>query len=132
MARSLLILANDAIRERAIKWIKGAPDKTRVEFREPKRSLEQNAKMWSMLTDIATQKEHFGRRYTPDEWKVLMMHALGQEVRFIPSLDGASFIPLGHRSSDLGKAEMSELIEMMHAWGAQNGVVFHESSDDPS
>ena len=33
MSRALLILANDAIRERAIVWIKGAPVGTRVDVR---------------------------------------------------------------------------------------------------
>jgi hypothetical protein len=79
-----------------------------------------------MLTDVATQKEHVGRKYAPDQWKVLFMHACGREVQFIPSLDNATFIPWGQSSSDLSKAEMTELIEFIHAWGAEHGVVFHD------
>ena len=40
--------------------------------------------------------------------------------------EGESFIPIGQSSSDLSKEEMSDLIELMLSWGAQNGVVFHD------
>ena len=127
MSRAVLILANDAIRERAIKWIKGAPDRTRVEFKEPKRTTDQNAKMWAMLSDIARQKEHTGRKYTTEDWKCLFMHALGQELRFVPSLDMKTFLPLGFRSSELSVQEMRDLIELMYAYGAEHNVKW---SDD--
>jgi hypothetical protein len=79
-----------------------------------------------MLTDVATQKEHAGRKYDPSQWKVLFMHACGREVQFIPSLDNATFIPWGQSSSDLSKVEMTELIEFIFAWGSEHGVVFHD------
>jgi hypothetical protein len=126
MARALLILANDAIRAKATRWIAGLPVGTRVEFKEPRRTLDQNNRMWAMLTDIATQKEHCGRRYSADDWKVIFLHALGRETRFVPALDGHGFVPLGQSSSDLSKAEMSEMIEMLACWGAENGVIFHD------
>lgn len=130
MSRALLILNSAFVRKRAIDWILKAPSGTRVEFKAQKRTCEQNSKMWAMLTDIAQQKEHFGRRYTPDQWKVLMMHACGREVQFIPSLDGSTFIPWGQSSSDLSKAEMTDLIEWMIVWGAQNGVKFADDQTE--
>jgi hypothetical protein len=126
MSRAVLILANDEVRNRATDWCKRAPAGTRVEFKGPKRSLEQSAKMWAMLTDIATQKLHHGRRFPAETWKVLFMDALGREVEWVPSLDGQQAIPIGHHSSDLSKEEMSELIECIAAWGAEHGVVFHD------
>ena len=126
MSRALLVLANDDIRSRAIRWVKAAPTGTRLEFKETKRTLPQNDRMWAMLTDISTQKSHYGNRYPPGIWKCLMMHACGHEVQFIPSLDCAEIIPMGYHSSDLGVSEMSELIEFMFSWGTQNNVVFHE------
>ena len=128
MSRALLILG-PTTRERAHHWIGIAPDGTRLEFKQPKRSLDQNAKLWATLTDVARQKEHCGRRYSPNDWKCLFMHAIGREQRFIPSLDEKSFLPLGLSSSDLSKAEMSELIEFILAWGAQNGVVFSDETE---
>ena len=133
MSRALLVLHDDVIRARAIDWIKRAAKDTRVEFRGPRRTLDQNALMWAMLTDISRQREHCGRRYSPDQWKILMLHACGREVQFIPALDGSTFIPWGQSSSDLSKQEMSDLIEFMRSWGAQNGVRFSDearSSDD--
>lgn len=126
MARALLTMRELADREKAARWVMAAPVGTRVEFKAPKRSLPQNDRMWAMLTDIAEQKEHAGRKYKPDQWKVLFMHACGREVQFIPALDNGTFIPWGQSSSDLSKQEMTDLIEFMLAWGAENGVVFHD------
>ena len=129
MSRALLVLSNDAMKQRAIAWIRQAPWNTRIELKAPKRTLPQNDKLWASLTDVATQKDHSGRRYTTDQWKVIFMHACGREVQFLPSLDGSTFIPWGSSSSDLSKDEMSDLLEFILSWGAQNGVVFHEARE---
>jgi NinB protein len=129
MSRALVTLKSPSDRERVARWAAGCAQGTRVEFKAPKRSLPQNDRMWAMLTDIAHQKEHSGRKYTPDQWKVLFMHACGREVQFIPALDGSTFIPWGQSSSDLSKAEMTDLIEFMFAWGAENGVVFQDDAE---
>jgi hypothetical protein len=129
MSRALLVLSNNDVRARAISWVQKAPAGTRVEFKQQKRTTEQNDRMWAMLTDIARQKQHCGRKYTPDEWKCLFMNACGRETQFVPTLDGSGFFPLGYRSSDLSKQEMSDLIEFMLAWGAENGVVFHDQQE---
>ena len=126
MSRALLVIRSAVERERASRWVAQAPYGTRIEFKAVKRSTDQNAKMWAMLTDIATQKHHQNRKYTTDQWKAIFMHACGQEVEFLPSLDGSTFIPYGNRSSDLSKAEMSDLIECMTAWGATNDVVWSD------
>lgn len=132
MSRHLLVLHSAADRARATRYLAQAPAGTRVEFKAAKRSLAQNDRLWAMLTDIAAQKEHGGRKYTPDQWKALFMHACGREMQFVPTLDGTSFMPLGYRSSELSKAEMSELIEFMAAWGAENGVTFHDQAQAES
>lgn len=129
MSRAQLVLGSPRDRDRAIAWIRNAPPRTRVEFKAEKRTLPQNDRMWAMLTDISVQKEHAGRRYTPDQWKVLFMHACGREVQFIPALDKTTFIPWGQSSSDLSKDEMSELIEFLFAWGAENGVVWSDPAE---
>lgn len=126
MTRYLVVLNTELERARAIGFIRQAPAGTRVELRAAKRSLPQNDRMWAMLSDIATQKEHAGRKYTPDQWKVIFMAACGREVQFIPGLDGKTFIPWGQSSSDLSKQEMTDLIEFMLSWGAENGVAFHD------
>lgn len=129
MGRALLILQTDSDRHKVANWAHTAPAGTRVTFQRAKRSLPQNDRMWAMLTDVAEQTTHIGKRYTPDQWKVLFMHACGREVQFLPALDGSTFIPWGQSSSDLSKDEMSELIDFIAAWGAQHGVVFHDPQE---
>jgi hypothetical protein len=126
MSRALVVIRSSSDRERIARWARQAPAGTRVEFKQERRSLPQNDRMWAMLTDVSTQKKHCGRRYTPDQWKVLFMHACGREVQFIPALDKSTFIPWGQSSSDLSKAEMSNLIDFISAWGAENGVTFDD------
>jgi hypothetical protein len=128
MSRALVILDSPQSRAKAAGWVMKAPHGTRCEFKASKRTLPQNDLMWSLLTEVAQQKEHAGRRYTPDRWKVLFMHACGREVQFIPALDGSTFIPWGQSSSDLSKQEMTDLIEFILSWGAQNGVVFSDET----
>jgi hypothetical protein len=125
VSRHLLTLHTATDRVRAAAYVEKAPPGTRVEFKASKRTLPQNDRMWAMLTDIAQQKKHCDRKYTPDQWKVIFLHALGREAEFVPSLDEKTFIPLTS-SSDLSKSEMSDMIEMMMAWGTQNGVTFHD------
>jgi hypothetical protein len=129
MSRALITLAGPASRGHAQRLIERAPHGTRVELKGPRRSNDQNALMWALLTDVARQKEHAGRKYTVDQWKAIFMHACGREVQFLPSLDGATFIPWGNSSSDLSKAEMTDLLEFILAWGTENGVQF---SDRPT
>jgi len=130
MSRALIVIRSKAERERVARWAAQAPFGTRVEFKGEKRTIPQNDRMWAMLTDVATQKDHNGRKYTPDQWKVIFMHACGREVQFIPSLDGSTFIPWGQSSSDLSKQEIGDLMEFMSAWGAEHGVVFHEAKSE--
>jgi hypothetical protein len=129
MTRYFFTLNSIQDRARVSNAVARAPHGTRVEIKADKRTLPQNERMWAMLTDIATQKEHNGRKYTPDQWKVLFMHACGRETQFIPALDGAGFIPWGQSSSDLSKKEMTDLIEFMLSWGAEHGVTFNDAED---
>ena len=129
MSRALIIIRNDEDRLRAAAWARKAPHGCRIEFKEAKRSGEQNALMWAMLTDVAAQKLHHGRTYDAVEWKYIFMHALGREVQFIPSLDGKTFLPFGQSTSDLSRAEMTALIDFIDAWAAQNGIKLRQHQE---
>jgi len=126
MSRLFFVLRNDRIRENAINEIREAKDDSRVEIKAPVRSLDQNSKMWAMLTDISQQLELKGEKYPPEDWKTLILHEMGKETRFIPSLDGHGFVPLGVSSSKLSKQEMSDLIEYIYALGSQQNVIWSE------
>lgn len=120
----VVTLNSPSDREKVSRWAAGCVKGTRVEFRGPRRSTDQNSLLWGILSDVAEQKEHGGRKYDSGTWKVIFMSALGCELQFVPSLDGNSFLPLGHRSSKLSKAEMTDLIESIIQWGTENGVRF--------
>lgn len=122
MSRYLLTLNSNADRLKAVRLIEAAPRGARVEVKAVKRSLPQNDLMWSMLSDIAQVLPWHGVKLTPDEWKLLFLDALNREVRIVKNLDGNGFVNLGRRSSDLSKDEMSQLIELIKAFAANNGV----------
>ena len=88
------------------------------------RSLAQNSRLWAMLTDISRQVDWYGNKLTPEEWKDVFSAALKKQ-KVVPGLDGG-FVVCGQRTSRMTKAEMSELQELMAAFGAERGVVFHD------
>lgn len=123
MSRPIVILNTKANRATAANWCMNAPEGTQVEFRERLRTDDQNRKMWASLTDLARQRPfHNGVKMNPDTYKAMLMHALGHETRFIPTMDGDGVFPLGFRSSRLTVPEMSDLIELLNAFAAREGV----------
>jgi hypothetical protein len=126
VTKRLLILANDAVKERAIRWVRNSPIGTRLWFMQEKRSTEQSDKMWAMLGDIAATQLHFGRKYDSETWKCIFLNAMGREVKFIPTLDGQSVFPLQYKSSELSKREMMDLITFIQAWADENNVELRE------
>ncbi len=121
MTRATIILRKQEDREKAARWARGVPDGTRVEFKEIKRTLPQNDRMWSMLTEIALQARHYGERLTTNEWKILFLDLLSRECRTVRSLDGVGWVPL-RRSSDLSKEEMSNLMILIEHYAAVNNI----------
>lgn len=126
MARHILILANEAVRERALHWVRKAPLGYRIWFAEPKRTTEQNDKMWAMLSEISAQAKLHGAKQSPENWKAVFMKSLGHQVEFLPTLEGDVFFPVGMKSSKLSVREMADLISLIQAWGDQNGVRFND------
>jgi NinB protein len=119
-----LVLGRADIREKAVRWINALPPGTRVTFEEPRRSTEQNSRLWAMLTEVSEQLKPNGVRYTPDQWKAIFLHAMGFPMQFLPSLDGTSFIPYANRSSKLSVQQMCDLQTFIEAEALQRGVVF--------
>ena len=120
MSGETVILVSDRQRAFAKRLIDGALPDSVVTIREPGRTLDQNAMMWAMLSDIS-RAQPGGRVGTPDTWKGLVMHACGFAVQFEIGLNGQPF-PTGYKTSRLSKREMSMLIEWMFAYGAEHGI----------
>jgi hypothetical protein len=133
MSRALLTLRSKSEREQAIQWVQKAPTGSRVEFKGPARSVDQNSRFWAMLTDCAVQGRINDRRFNTDQWKTMFMTAFaeerGIEIKHLPALNRAGMIPCGRSSSDLSVGEMSELMEWIAAWGAENGIKFHDQEE---
>lgn len=109
-------------RDLAHKLVAAAPVGAVMTISPAKRTTDQNSRFWAMLSDISRAKPE-GRVHTPEAWKALFMHALGHSVRFEMGLNGEPF-PVGFRSSQLTKSQMSDLMEFMSAWAAERGVIF--------
>jgi NinB protein len=128
MSRAAIVIKHKEDRERAAKWAMEAPYDTRIEFRLTRRSLPQNAKLWAMLSEFSRQLPWHGLRLSPNDWKLIFLDALKRELRAVPNLDGTGFVNLGRSSSNLTKAEMTELIELMSAFGTMHNITFHDGA----
>ena len=115
-----VILVGDKQRDFAHKLVAQAPLGYVVSVKPQRRTNEQNDLMWALLTELSKAKPN-GREHTPEVWKLLVMHACGHACQFEIGLNGQPF-PSGFRSSQLTKAEMSDLIEWIYQFAAEAGV----------
>lgn len=118
-------LVHETARKGAAQECLSAPDGWVVTVSEPTRSLEQNAALWAMLSDIAGQIEWHGIKLTAEEWKDLLSAGLVKS-RVVPNIEGTGFVILGQRTSKMTKGEFSDLLELISAFGAERGVVWSD------
>jgi hypothetical protein len=91
-----------------------------VEAKRETRSLEQNARLWALLTDVSKQVDWYGHKLTPEEWKDVFTAALKKE-KVVPGINGG-FVVLGQSTSKMSIAEMVELQTLIEAFGADKDV----------
>lgn len=100
-----------------------------MEVLDPPRTLDQNAKMWAMLTDISKQVAWpvNGKlsKLESDDWKDIFSAELRKEQRVAQGLSGG-FVLLGAHTHKMKKRELSDLIEIIYAFGAERGVKWSE------
>jgi len=94
-----------------------------IELKPETRSLEQNARLWAMLTDISQQVDWYGKKLSPEDWKHVFSSSL-RKLDVVPNLDGTGFVALGLSTSKMTRAEMSDMQTLMEAFGAGKGVKF--------
>jgi hypothetical protein len=94
------------------------------------RSLLQNRRLWAMLTDISNQVDWYGNKLTPDEWKMVFSAALKNQ-KVVPGIE-SGFVVLSQSTSKMTISEMSDLMELMSAFGANHEVVFRDNLENDS
>jgi hypothetical protein len=121
-----VVISSERTKREAMEIIQRIPVDGRysVTFREhaSKRNLEQNAKMWALLSDISKQVDWYGQKLTPENWKDVFTAAL-KRSKVVPGIDGG-FVVIGAHTSNMSIKLMSELIELMTAFGTEHGVKF--------
>ena len=124
--------AHQALTANAWPWIKSmlaAGYRLTVEIKPETRSTEQNALMWAMLGEIATQVDWYGQKLDSTDWKHILTASLKKQ-RAVPGLDGG-FVILGLSTSKMTVADMAELITLAEAFGASKGVKFSDDARVP-
>lgn len=115
-------------------WIKAmtmAGNRLVLDVRRETRTLEQNSILWSILTDLSQQCEWAvdGQmvKLPPEDVKHILTAGLKRHQRMARGIDGGLVI-LGQSTSRMTVAEVSELIELGHAVGADRGVKWSRTS----
>lgn len=94
-----------------------------------RRTLDQNAKLWAMLGDIARQVEWpvngVMQKLDSEDWKALMTAAARQEIRMAQGINGG-VVMLGESTKRMTVAELGDVIECMYVFGAEKGVIWSE------
>jgi len=121
------MLVHPQARANAVHAVQASPVGYAVIIRPPTRSLDQNAKLWAALTDVSRQVVWHGRKLDPESWKHVFTAALAKQD-VVPGIDGG-FVVLGKSTSNMDKGEMAELIELITAFGVQQGVVFGDGHE---
>ncbi|WP_289105072.1 recombination protein NinB [Halomonas sp. H10-59] len=91
-------------------------------LRRPKnqRSLDQNRRLWAVLSDVSRQVEWYGRYLSKDAWKDIFSAALERQD-VVPGLEGG-FVMIGGRTSKMTKQRFADLLTLIDAFGADHGV----------
>ena len=126
--RAIFRMVHPTARINAIAAVRAAPEGYVVEVKPPTRSLEQNARLWAMLTDVSEQVDWYGRKLSPEDWKDVFSASL-KKARVVPTIDGDGFVPLGMRTSQMTKREFGDLMELIDAFAAERGVIFTEQRE---
>ena len=121
MTADFFVLRNDQVRARAAARCHSAETGTAVRFQPSTRSLEQNAKMWAMLQDLADQVpwpvDGVEQKLTKEEWKAITTAGLRKTQRVAHGIEGG-FVLLGESTSKMTVGEMRELVDFIDYFGS--------------
>jgi hypothetical protein len=105
-----------------------------VVVQDAKRSLPQNSRLWAMLTDVSRQVDWMVdgelRKITTEDWKAIFTAALSGQNRMARGLDGG-VVMLGTSTSKMSKATMTELQDLIQAFGDERGIQWSDYAEEP-
>jgi hypothetical protein len=127
LARATIIIRGPADRSLIAKWAANVAEGTIVEFKSARRSVDQNALLWARLGEISRGVVWYGQKLSAEDWKDVLTASL-RKARVVPGLDAGSFVPLGMRTSDMTKEEMTALLDLIDAFAAEQGITFEEAA----
>jgi hypothetical protein len=125
----VFVLSHQQARQNALIAVAEAPEGYEVRISEKRRSLDQNAHLWAVLTDISQQVEWHGQFLSPEDWKHILTAGLKREQRMAPGINGG-WVVLGLSTSKMTKSEFSDLLELAYAFGSEKGVHFELSQQE--
>ncbi len=96
-----------------------------VTIKEATRKVIQNDKMWAMLADISKQVEWYGQHLSSEEWKDVLSASLFDEI-MVPAVNSRKMVLLGRSTSKFSVSKMTDMIEFMYAFGAEQQVRWSE------
>lgn len=131
MSPRTFILAHQQARRNAMQYVAEAPEGFTVSVSAPRRNGDQNAKLHALLGDIAASVEWAGAKRDLDTWKRLLtaawLRARGDNVTFLPAIDGAGVDIVFRHTSTLTRGECAELIDFVTAWAVDQGVTLADA-----
>lgn len=119
-------LVHSEARRRAAEACITAPDGYIVKISQPTRTLEANSAMWASLNDVAKQVIWHGRKLDAESWKNIFTASLSKQD-VVPNLDGTGFVVLGQSTSKMTKQQMSDLIDLIHAFGSEHSIKWSDA-----
>jgi 2-phospho-L-lactate guanylyltransferase (CobY/MobA/RfbA family) len=131
MDKQIFHLINPLVRRNAAHACANAPEGYRVEIKPRTRTLAQNDLLWSILTDISKQVQFVVNgslvSISPEEVKDILTAGLRREVRMAMGIDGGMVL-LGQRTSKMTVRQMTDLVDLAHAFGNERGVEWSRTS----
>jgi hypothetical protein len=98
----------------------------KIVIKDLDRSSDQNRALHAILTDIANQVEHAGKKWDVLIWKRLLTAAwlreAGESPQMIPAVDGQGFDVIYERTSKLTVKQCASLLEWITAFAAEHQV----------
>lgn len=107
------------------------PVKVTLQECKATRTLEQNSRLWLLLTAVAKQKQWpvdgDMQHLSPEDWKDIFTASLRRHQRVAKGIEGG-FVMLGARTSRMSVGEMVELQDLIEAFMAEHDIALPEQT----